>query len=108
MAGFTAFKRNKPRQFNYEPRYYDPKKEEREARQSALGIIKEDEKEKKYVPGIYIRSKRVQRMLSIDDKPKKNNALRVAVVRFIIAIVLLIALGYFIVSFKGLEMLLAK
>ncbi|MFI3268289.1 MAG: hypothetical protein R3Y51_06185 [Rikenellaceae bacterium] len=108
MAGFkfTAFQRNKPRQFNYEPRYYDPKKEERDARQRALGIIEEDEKDKKYVPGSYIRSKRIQRMLGVENKPKKNNALRVALVRFAIAITLLIALCYFIINFKGLEKLL--
>jgi len=38
MAIPSFFKQNKPRGFNYVPRYYDPAKEEREERRRALGI----------------------------------------------------------------------
>lgn len=37
MAIPNFFKQNKPRGFNYTPRYYDPKKEEREARRTMSG-----------------------------------------------------------------------
>jgi hypothetical protein len=37
MAIPNFFKQNKPRGFNYTPRYYDPKKEEREARRAMSG-----------------------------------------------------------------------
>jgi hypothetical protein len=37
MAIPNFFKQNKPRGFNYAPRYYDPKKEEREARRTMSG-----------------------------------------------------------------------
>lgn len=106
MIGLSAFKRNKPRQFNYEPRYFDPKKEEREARQRALGIIEpENAEDDKYIPGSYIKSKRVRRMLAIDEDKDKKNSLKVGLIRFIIAMVLLLLLAYFIINFKGLELL---
>jgi hypothetical protein len=35
------FRRPKPKQFNYIPRYYDPVKEEREARKRELGLMGE-------------------------------------------------------------------
>lgn len=37
MAIPNFFKQNKPRGFNYTPRFYDPKKEEREVRRSVGG-----------------------------------------------------------------------
>lgn len=97
MLGFSAFKR-KPRQFNYTPRHYDPQQEEREARQRALGII-EDEK---YVPGSYIRSNRMRRMLGQDETVKSDNK-RVVFIRFLIAVLLLVGAAYLIITSKGLE-----
>jgi hypothetical protein len=38
MAIPSFFKQNKPRGFNYIPRYYDPAKEEMEQRRRALGL----------------------------------------------------------------------
>ncbi|HSO77185.1 MAG TPA: hypothetical protein VLQ76_01335 [Bacteroidales bacterium] len=38
MAIPSFFKQTKPRGFNYAPRHYDPVKEEREARHSAMGL----------------------------------------------------------------------
>ena len=38
MAIPSFFKQNKPRGFNYMPRYYDPQKEEREERLRAIGM----------------------------------------------------------------------
>lgn len=109
MIGFSAFKR-KPKQFNYEPRYYDPKQEERNARKVVLGIPddhKDGEKKKRYVPGTYIRSQRINRMTTTEDTSKKQT-MRVVLIRFIIVMILLILAGYFIVTFNGIEKLLAK
>lgn len=39
------FRRPKPRQFNYVPRYYDPVKEEMEERRKQLGLIQEGDRE---------------------------------------------------------------
>lgn len=39
------FRRPKPRQFNYIPRYYDPVKEEIEERKKELGLIQEGDRE---------------------------------------------------------------
>lgn len=38
MAIPSFFKQNKPKGFNYKPRYYDPVKEERDARRKAMGL----------------------------------------------------------------------
>lgn len=102
MLGFSAFKR-KPRQFTYTPRYYDPQKEEREARQRLNGIIENEDE--KYVPGSYIRSQRARRMLGIKQQTKTEKN-KIVFIRFIIAIVLLLLTAYFIVSFDGLEKLI--
>ncbi len=50
------FKRAKPRQFEYKPRYYDPEKEAREQRRRELcGEDPEEGKNGEYKPGQYIR-----------------------------------------------------
>ncbi len=44
---FVFFKRPKPKQFNYIPRYYDPVKEELEERKRRLGLLSDgDHKER--------------------------------------------------------------
>ncbi|MCD8172040.1 MAG: hypothetical protein LUD76_01030 [Alistipes sp.] len=83
MIKFTAFRTQKPRRFNYVPRYYDPEAEAREERRKqVLGIT--DEPEGEYVPGQYIRSNMRSRMLDA-SKQKKSSA---APARFLIMLVL--------------------
>jgi len=43
ISGF--FKTQKPKQFEFKPRYYDPKKEEMEERKKQLGLSDDDKEE---------------------------------------------------------------
>ncbi|MFI3281824.1 MAG: hypothetical protein R3Y44_07640 [Rikenellaceae bacterium] len=61
MAGFlTPFKR-RPNQFNYTPRFYDPKKEERDRRRAELRGARPEGHEGEYVVGEYIQRQREAR-----------------------------------------------
>lgn len=104
MLGMSAFKR-KARQFTYNPRFYDPQKEERDARQRVNGVINEGSKEKKYIPGSIIRAHRIKRMTYVEEKDSKQKA-RVIIIRFIIAMALLCLVAYFIITFDGIEKIL--
>ena len=111
MLGFSAFKR-KPRQFSYQPRFYDPEKELRDQRRrELLGDDAEEapEVKKKYVPGSYIRASRMRRMLPETVKEKKQK-MSVAAVRFVIAVVLLLLLAYVILNLNltGFTQMLSK
>lgn len=56
MIKFTAFRTQKPRQFNYIPRHYDPEQERREERRrELLGYRADDLPEGEYKPGQYVR-----------------------------------------------------
>ncbi|MCC8019034.1 MAG: hypothetical protein LIO85_04590 [Rikenellaceae bacterium] len=69
MIKFTAFRTQKPRQFNYIPRYYDPEAEAREERRKqVLGLT--DEPGGEYVPGQYIRSNMRRGMLDASKRKK--------------------------------------
>lgn len=59
----SPFKTRKPRQFNYNPRYYDPDKEAREQRRrELLGPDADDRKDdKEYHPGRYVKEMRLRR-----------------------------------------------
>ncbi len=95
-------KRQKPRQFNYKPRFFDLESEEMAAAKMAKGIYDEEDA-KKYVPGSYIKNRRAKRMV-IDE----NNNLqkrRSMMVRAIIFLVLLLAATYFIINFAGFEII---
>lgn len=95
MMKITMLKRARPRGFNYRPRYYDPAQEAREERRKqVLGAdyqeAYQDEQEKSYVPGQYLRSGGIRRPTSgISSRlaAKKRPSSRL----IIIALVLLVA-----------------
>ncbi len=64
MAGFTPFKRH-ANKFKYNPRYYDPIKEELEQRRMELRGERRDQNktqdEEGYIPGQYLRNKQMAR-----------------------------------------------
>ncbi len=66
MAGFSPFKRH-ANAFKYNPRYYDPIKEELELRRMELRGERRDQSEAQseeaYVPGQYLRNKQMARQL---------------------------------------------
>lgn len=105
MLGFTFFGNRKVRQFEYRPRYYDPEKEEREERKKALlgedykdAYKKEGEagEKEEYRPGQYIHQLHVRRGIIArrQQAEKKQTRMR----RFIILLVLLVALGIWLLS----------
>ena len=104
MLGISFFKCPKPRQFNYKPLYFDPKKEEWEERKRrVLGdeAVEDDAKpQEKYVPGSYIRKARFNR---ITAEPEKEQKQRTFLIRFIIVLALLFAAAYFIINSTWLE-----
>lgn len=55
MAGISFFKVPKHRVYDYQPRYYDPEKEEREQRRRELGLADDDEPTGGYSTGSLIR-----------------------------------------------------
>ncbi len=73
MLKFTAFRTQKPRQFNYIPRFYDPEKEAREERRKQVLGISDVDEGGEYTPGKYIRSN--MRAKVQGQKKAKNNVL---------------------------------
>ncbi len=75
MKGFTPFKR-RPNQFKYTPRFYDPKKEERDLRRAELcGSRPESEEDGEYVAGEYLRRQREARSKRRGGKSGGGNSL---------------------------------
>ena len=104
MLGISFFKCPKPRQFNYKPLYYDPKKEEwEEKKRRVLGeeaLADEDKKQEKYVPGSYIQKARLNRITAEPEKKQKQNTF---IIRFIIVLALLFIIAYFIINSQWLD-----
>lgn len=93
MAKF--FETPKPKKFHIEPRYWDPKKEEREARQrrinEELGIVNEGEFKPHITKGEFRRGFSKGRWPH-DRQRKRSNT------RLLILIILIAALFYFILK----------
>lgn len=91
MLGMSAFNR-KPRQYSHKPIYYNPDKEAREQRtMNALG-----ESDPNYVPGKYIHNQRRDRVLGLDRPQTSTVDKRKILTRLLIAICLLVIIGYII------------
>lgn len=96
----------KARQFNYDPLFYDQKKEEKDRRQrlNNIDVDLDATSEEKYVPGSFIHKSRVKRMtISQEEVTIKNNATKI---RLIIFIILLALLSYFLINFNGFEIMI--
>lgn len=87
----------KPRRFEYKPRHYDPQAEEREARRRM--ILGSEYEEGKYVPGMYIRERRILRMQE-RERVRRDQSRRTWMRS---AIFLILALGviYFMFVYLG-------
>ncbi len=78
MAGFTPFKRH-ANKFKYTPRHYDPLKEEFERRREELRGERRDDSSNsnsEYVPGQYIRRKRMVRVENREQDASKDRKRR--------------------------------
>lgn len=99
----TVFKKKKPRQFSYKPRFYDPEQEERDVRSA----MRSDKPVKDYVPGSLVRSVRMERYKHTDDVANRDKISKDArnrlLLRSIIFLFLLFMVGYLIMSSTMLE-----
>ena len=85
---FTFFKRPKPRQFNYQPMYYDPAKEEAEERRKAREALESgDYKER-------MRAE-IRRKWRVDKSPVNKNAHFIRLAFYIIISILAVYLIFF-------------
>jgi hypothetical protein len=95
MAIPSFFKQNKPREFNFFPRHYDPDKERREERvrriRAELGIKEDDNGE--YVPRIQKGS------MTNFFQQKKRKVQRYTLIRLIVIALVLILISYFFFYF---------
>ena len=94
MSFFRPHK-SKPRQFNYIPRYYDPRKEERERRRKEPHGTSSSQDNEPYVPGNYIRTQREARDASRGERTGYEGLGRIAA----IAVVMVLAMLLFIPRF---------
>ncbi len=94
MSFFRPHK-SKPRQFNYIPRYYDPRKEERDRRRRELHGTSTTQDNEPYVPGNYIRTQREARDASRGERTGYEGLGRIAA----IAVVMVLAMLLFIPRF---------
>ncbi|MEG0499855.1 MAG: hypothetical protein RR550_01885 [Rikenellaceae bacterium] len=99
----TVFKKKKPRQFNYLPRYYDPDQEERDFRSA----MSSDKQTKEYVPGSLVKAVRMERYKQTDNTMNRNRVTKEArtrvLLRLIIFLFLLFMVGYIIMNSTILE-----
>ena len=97
MLGLKAF-RQKPREFNYRPRYFDPEQEARDERKrEILGdeAVDGHEGAEEYRPGQYIRQRKMRRGTMYQHHEKKvRNPWSVP-----IRIIALVALATFLLWF---------
>ena len=90
MFGIGQSIRRKPRQFSYNPRYYDAEKEARNQRRIELGHapLEDDGADKERKPGDLLRARAEQRMLRTERDMaarKKSNMTRILFVVLLIA-----------------------
>lgn len=93
MLGMSAFNK-KPRQYSYKPMYYNPEEEARKEREQRY----EPKKDEKYVPGSYIHSQRVNRIMGLDRPQKSTLDRNKTLIRLIIVILLSLVVGYGIIK----------
>ena len=80
--------RRKPRQFSYNPRYYDAEREARNQRRIELGHAPLEDKQTERKPGDLLRARSQQRLERAEREAavrKKNNMTRVLFVVLLIA-----------------------
>lgn len=96
MFGFNGFLQ-KPKKFNYTPRFYDPEKERREQRRRELlgadAVSPDDKTKTEYTPGQFIRESQMARR-GYGRRASKDKAKRVSTAVSVGVLVLLLLLWY--------------
>lgn len=95
-----GFNRQKPREFNYIPRYFNIEEEERDVKKRSKGVYSDKDNEK-YIPGSIIKQGRVRRMLITEEDKDANK--RAIVIRMVVFLALLLIAAYFLVTYTGFE-----
>lgn len=94
MSFFRPHK-SKPRQFNYIPRYYDPRKEERDRRRRELHGTSSTQDNEPYVPGNYIRTQREARDASRGERTGYEGLGRIAAIAILVVLAMLLFIPRF-------------
>ena len=79
MFGIGQSIRRKPRQFSYNPRYYDAEAEARNQRRVELGHAPKEDEKKEYTPGDILRARSEQRARKAEQDiatRKRSNKIR--------------------------------
>ena len=94
MFGIGQSIRRKPRQFSYNPRYYDAEQEARNQRRVELGHAPRNEEKKEYTPGDILRARSEQRARKAEQdmaaRKKSNNTRLLFAALLIVGLVLLV------------------
>ena len=94
MFGIGQSIRRKPRQFSYNPRYYDADAEARNQRRIELGHAPREEEKKEYTPGDILRARSEQRARQAERnaaaRRKSNKARMMFALLLIVGLVLLV------------------
>ena len=102
MIGISGFKTQKPRQFNYTPRSYDPEQEERDQRKAARDPKATSEN---YKPGSLVRNMRMSRYMPNTENSKfqENEARTRKRLRLFIFLFFLVIIGILVMNSTLLE-----
>ena len=88
MFGIGQSLRRKPRQFSYNPRYYDAEKEARNQRRIELGHAPIEDENTERKPGDLLRARSEQRMLMAErEKADRRNSSKTKMLFVILLIV---------------------
>ena len=88
MFGIGQSLRRKPRQFSYNPRYYDAEKEARNQRRIELGHAPIEDENTERKPGDLLRARSEQRMLMAErEKADRRNSSKTKLLFVILLIV---------------------
>ncbi len=91
--------RQKPRQFSYKPRSYDPEAEAREERRKIV-LGENYNPDGGYVPGAMIRENRYKRLQQQERESRKKST----VIRGVIALILVTVMAFMIVHYLGIAL----
>jgi cytoskeletal protein RodZ len=85
---FLLFKTEKPKQFEYKPRYYDPEKEALEQRKKRMGLSADQDHKEQL---------RIQMQYEWNRREKHRKRQRNSTIRLLVFVALVILLTYWIV-----------
>lgn len=98
MFGLKGFTTDKPRSFNYTPRYWDKEAAEREDRKRKILGDKYDPESTEHQPGSLIRESRLRRMQHADRTHSRS---RSAIIRAVLFLAMAMILIFVLTDYFG-------